>query len=451
MGAAGSNPAGEPAERGFPPKLRSSRLCAEGAERGSGLPAILRSPENLRCVWIPRSERSLRKRGSALRPSRSGHGTGALPDALWVRSWKRLLSHLGGTLLGLEQALAPRSPPKRELVQGDKKTPDMAGAEWPTASHASLFLPEFPVQPPLQRQQLKILGFLAKGTFGTVLKVLDSSQAKVFALKVVPKVEVLRRDSVRQCKEEVSIQRQVHHPFLHCLGDSWQGKHHLFIMCSYCSSGDLFTLWKTAGPLAEGAIRLFATELVLVLAYLHNQGIVHRDIKMENILLDEQGHLKLADFGLSRHLPWGRQAFTICGTLQYMAPEVLSGGPYAHAADWWSLGVLLFAMATGQFPVSPERDHLAMLRSVKGSTYAIPAGLSCGLRLLLSELLCQDPQRRPCRLHHFRAHLFFRGMSFDADTLRKQPADFALRWQQLQSPPMDPAAFLEFDCDLGGP
>ncbi|XP_058019906.1 ribosomal protein S6 kinase-related protein isoform X3 [Ahaetulla prasina] len=373
MGAAGSNPAGEPAERGFPPKLR-------------------------------------------------GHGTGALPDALWVRSWKRLLSHLGGTLLGLEQALAPQSPPKRELAQGDKKTPDMAGAEWPTAPHASLFLPEFPVQPPLQQQQLK----------------------------VVPKVEVLRRDSVRQCKEEVSIQRQVRHPFLHCLGDSWQGKHHLFIMCSYCSSGDLFTLWKTAGPLAEGAIRLFATELVLVLAYLHNQGIVHRDIKMENILLDEQGHLKLADFGLSRHLPWGRRAFTICGTLQYMAPEVLSGGPYAHAADWWSLGVLLFAMATGQFPVSPERDHLAMLRSVKRSTYAIPAGLSWGLRLLLSELLCKDPQRRPCRLHHFHAHLFFRGMSFDADTLRKQPADFALGWQQLQSPPMEPAAFLEFDCDLGG-
>ncbi|KAL7976092.1 hypothetical protein Chor_009770 [Crotalus horridus] len=349
MGAAGSNPGGEAAGRGFPQKLR-------------------------------------------------GHGTDTLPDALWVRSWKHFLSHLGGTLLGLEQALAARSPPKLERTQGDQKAPDTGGVEWPTAPHASLFLPEFPVQPPLQEQQLKILGFLAKGTFGTVLKVLDCSQVKVFALKVVPKAEVLRRDSVRQCKEEVSIQRQLRHPFLHCLGESWQGKHHLFMMCSYCSSGDLFTLWKSSGPLAEGAIRLFATELVLVLA-----------------------------------------------------PEVLRGGPYAHAADWWSLGVLLFAMATGQFPVPPERDHVAMLRSVKRSTYAIPAGLSWGLRLLLSELLCQDPQRRPCRLHHFRAQLFFCGMSFDADILRKQPADFALGWQQLKSPPADADAFLEFDCDLGGP
>ncbi|XP_063151361.1 ribosomal protein S6 kinase-related protein [Candoia aspera] len=307
MGAAGSNPGGQQAERGVPQKLR-------------------------------------------------GHGTDSLPDALWVRSWKRLLSHLGGTLLGLEQALAARNSPKPEQARGGEKSPEAAGAEWPTPPHASLFLPEFPVQPPVQQQQLKILGFLAKGTFGTVLKVLDCTQAKVFALKVVPKVEVLRRDSVRQCKEEVSIQRQVRHPFLHCLGGSWQGQHHLFIMCSYCSSGDLFTLWKSVGPLAEGALRLFATELVLVLAYLRSQGIVHRDIKMENILLDEQGHLKLADFGLSRHLPRGKRAFTICGTLQYMAPEVLRGGPYTHAADWWSLGVLLFAMATGQVRTGTGHD-----------------------------------------------------------------------------------------------
>ncbi|KAM6464715.1 ribosomal protein S6 kinase-related protein isoform 2-T2 [Liasis olivaceus] len=395
MGAAGSDPGGQQAERGFPHRLR-------------------------------------------------GYGTGSLPDALWVRSWKRLLSRLSGTLLGLERALAARNSPKPEWGE---KSPETAGAERPTPPHASLFLPEFPLQPPVQHQQLKVLGFLATGTFGTVLKVLDCTQAKVFALKVVPKAEVLRRDSVRQCKEE----RQVRHPFLHCLGDSWQGRHHLFLMCSYCSAGDLFTLWKSVGPLAESATRLFATELVLVLAYLHNQGIVHRDIKMENILLDEQGHLKLADFGLSRHLPRGKRAFTICGTLQYMAPEVLRGGPYTHAVDWWSLGVLLFVMATGQFPVPPEQDHVAMLQSVKRSTYSIPSTLGQGLRLLLSELLCQDPQRRPHHLHHFRAHLFFRGMSFNADVLRKQPADFALGWQPSKGAPVDAATFLEFDCDLGAP
>ncbi|XP_063147152.1 ribosomal protein S6 kinase-related protein-like [Candoia aspera] len=104
-----------------------------------------------------------------------------------------------------------------------------------------------------------------------------------------------------------------------------------------------------------------------------------------------------------------------------------------------------------QFPVPPEQDHVAMLQSVRRSAYAIPSALGQGLRLLLSELLCQDPRCRPCHLHHFRAHLFFRGMSFDADVLRTQPAGFALGRQPLKGVPMGSAAFVEFDCDLGPP
>ncbi|XP_009984867.1 PREDICTED: uncharacterized serine/threonine-protein kinase SgK494, partial [Tauraco erythrolophus] len=154
---------------------------------------------------------------------------------------------------------------------------------------------------------------------------------------------------------------------------------HLFIMCTYCSTGDLHALWRAAGRFTEATVRLFAGAV-----YLHDLGIVHRDVKMENILLDERGHLKLTDFGLSRHLRWGERAHTICGTLQYMAPEVLSGGPYSHTADWWSLGVLLFALASG-------------------------------------ELLCHNP----LYLHHFQAHPFFRGVAFDADLLQKDPVAVA--------------------------
>ncbi|XP_025070386.1 uncharacterized serine/threonine-protein kinase SgK494, partial [Alligator sinensis] len=271
-----------------------------------------------------------------------------------------------------------------------------------------------------------VLGFVAKGSFGMVLKVLDCRREMVVAVKVVPKVEVLRRDTLKQCKEEVSIQRQVQHPFAHCLGDSWQGQRHLFIMCTYCSTGDLHALWASSGHLEEATVRLFAAELILVLGYLHDLGIVHRDVKMENILLDERGHLKLTDFGLSRHLPRGERAYTICGTLQYMAPEVLSGGPYTHAADWWSLGVVLFTLATGQFPVAPERDHVAMLASVTRCSYAMPPSLSRALSLLLSELLCRPPLQRPHHLHHFKAHPFFRGVTFDPQLLQKHAVAVAV-------------------------
>ncbi|XP_059573231.1 ribosomal protein S6 kinase-related protein [Alligator mississippiensis] len=386
-------------------------------------------------------------------------GSGVAAEPAWPRSWKRVLCSVGTAVSGLERVLVARRHEGAESPRGPipvaEQLPRLVQkvvSEWPLPQFVALFLPEFPVRPPIRQQQLKVLGFVAKGSFGTVLKVLDCRREMVVAVKVVPKVEVLRRDTLKQCKEEVSIQRRVQHPFVHCLGDSWQGQRHLFIMCTYCSTGDLHALWAASGHLEEATVRLFAAELILVLGYLHDLGIVHRDVKMENILLDERGHLKLTDFGLSRHLPRGERAYTICGTLQYMAPEVLSGGPYTHAADWWSLGVVLFALATGQFPVAPERDHVAMLASVTRCSYAMPPSLSRALSLLLSELLCRTPLQRPHHLHHFKAHPFFRGVTFDPQLLQKHPVAVAVAVPRAPETTLDAAvAFTDFDCDLLAP
>uniref|UniRef100_A0A8C5P4D8 Ribosomal protein S6 kinase related n=1 Tax=Jaculus jaculus TaxID=51337 RepID=A0A8C5P4D8_JACJA len=240
-----------------------------------------------------------------------------------ARGWKSLWCGVGTIRSGLEELweLQGHQEPLRPAPLLLEKTL----SEWPVPQFISLFLPEFPMRPVRRQQQLKILGLVAKGSFGTVLKVLDCAQKAVFALKVVPKVKVLQRDTLRQCKEEVSIQRQINHPFIHSLGDSWQGKRHLFIMCSYYCT-DLYSLWAAVGCFPEASVRLFAAELVLVLCYLHDLGIIHRDVKMENILLDDRGHLKLTDFGLSRHLPQGARAYTICGTLQYMGERAKDGG-----------------------------------------------------------------------------------------------------------------------------
>ncbi|XP_070250582.1 ribosomal protein S6 kinase-related protein isoform X1 [Myotis yumanensis] len=364
----------------------------------------------------------------------------------WVRGWKSLWSGVGTTRSGLEELwglrghLCQHQEPASLLVEKPL-------SEWPVPQFINLFLPEFPIRPLREHQQLKVLGLVAKGSFGTVFKVLDCGQKAIFAVKVVPKVKVLQKDILRQCKEEVSIQRQIDHPFVHGLGDSWQGKRHLFIMCSYCST-DLYSLWSAVGCFTEASIRLFAAELVLVLCYLHDLGIIHRDVKMENILLDKRGHLKLTDFGLSRHLPQGARAYTICGTLQYMAPEVLRGGPYNHAADWWSLGVLLFSLATGEFPVAAERDHVAMLASVTHFDSEIPASLNQGLSLLLHELLCQNPLQRLHHLHRFQVHPFFRGVAFDPELLQKQPVNFVMETQATQPSPSESMLFKDFDCNL---
>ncbi|XP_019586979.2 ribosomal protein S6 kinase-related protein isoform X4 [Rhinolophus sinicus] len=294
-----------------------------------------------------------------------------------VRGWKSLWSGVGTTRSGLEELWRLREPQclHQQLLEPAPLLVEKPLSEWPVPQCINLFLPEFPIRPLREHQQLKILGLVAKGSFGTVFKVLDCGQKAVFAVKVVSKVKVLQRDVLRQCKEEVSIQ-------------------------------------------------------------------------MENILLDERGHLKLTDFGLSRHLPQGARAYTICGTLQYMAPEVLSGGPYNHAADWWSLGILLFSLATGKFPVAAERDHVAMLASVTHCDPEIPASLNQGLSLLLHELLCQNPLQRLRHLHHFQVHPFFRGVVFDPELLRKQPMNFVPETQTTQPCPLESMLFKDFDCHL---
>ncbi|XP_052612095.1 ribosomal protein S6 kinase-related protein isoform X12 [Peromyscus californicus insignis] len=362
----------------------------------------------------------------------------------WARGWKSLWCGVGTVRSGLEELweLQRHQCLPQEPLQPAPLLLEKPLSEWPVPQFINLFLPEFPMRPVRGQQELKILGLVAKGSFGTVLKVLDGAQKAVFAVKVVPKVRVLQRDTLRQCKEE----RQINHPFVHSLGDSWQGRRHLFIMCSYCSM-DLHSLWSAVGGFPEASIRLFAAELVLVLCYLHDMGIIHRDVKMENILLDERGHLKLTDFGLSRRLSPGARAYTICGTLQYMAPEVLSGGPYNHTADWWSLGVLLFSLATGKFPVAAERDHVTMLASVTHCESEMPAFITQELSLLLHELLCQNPLHRLRHLHHFQVHPFFRGVAFDPELLKKQPVSLVVETQDSSSP-LESMPFKDFDCDL---
>ncbi|XP_036926243.1 ribosomal protein S6 kinase-related protein isoform X5 [Sturnira hondurensis] len=342
------------------------------------------------------------------------HEQGGNIQGPWVRGWKGLWSGVGTTRSGLEElwGLLGHQCQHQNPLESAPPPIEKPLSEWPVPQIINLFLPEFPIRPLRGHRPLKILGLVAKGSFGTVFKVLDCGRKAVFAVKVVPKVKVLQRDILRQCKEEVSIQRQINHPFVHSLGDSWQGKRHLFI------------------------------------SYLHDLGIIHRDVKMENILLDKRGHLKLTDFGLSRHLPQGARAYTICGTLQYMAPEVLSGGPYNHAADWWSLGVLLFSLATGKFPVAAARDHVAMLASVTHYGSEIPASLNQGLSLLLHELLCQNPLQRLRHLHHFQVHPFFRGVAFDPELLQKQPVNFVMETQATQPSPSESMLFEDFDCNL---
>ncbi|XP_030600793.1 ribosomal protein S6 kinase-related protein-like [Archocentrus centrarchus] len=331
--------------------------------------------------------------------------------------------------------------------------PPEDGAETTPPALISVFLPEFPHRTFPEQDHFQILGFIAKGSYGPILKVKDICKEKTYAVKVLPKSELLKHGVLEQSKEEVIIQRQLKHPFIHNLQDCWQTQRHLFIMCDYCSTGDLHTYWLLKGHFGEEELRLIAAELGSALGFLHDLGIMHRDIKMENILLNDQGHLRLSDFGLSRRLKRGGRAFTICGTIQYMAPEILSGGPYNHAADWWSLGIMLFSLATGEFPVPAETDHSRMLTKVRDFSYALPETFSSALILLLTELLCKNPVNRLRNLECFKMQAFFRGTSFDPYILQKTPVEFILElrthpdWAAKSTRGFSLDHFDNFDCE----
>ncbi|XP_026151837.1 ribosomal protein S6 kinase-related protein [Mastacembelus armatus] len=340
--------------------------------------------------------------------------------------------------------------PDRGLPEDSAET---SGSEEAPPALIASFLPEFPNRTFPKQDHFQVQGFIAKGSYGPIWKVKDICKEKTYAVKVLPKSEILKHGVLEQSKEEVIIQRQLKHPFIHNLQDCWQTQHHLFIMCDYCGIGDLYTYWLLKGKFEEDEVRVFAAELGSALGFLHDLGIIHRDVKMENILLSDQGHLRLSDFGLSHRLNRGGQAFTICGTIQYMAPEVLSGGPYNHAADWWSLGIMLFSLVAGEFPVPAEPDHSTMLKKVRDFPYKLPNTFSSALLLLLTELLCKNPVNRLRNLESFQMQAFFRGTSFDPHILQKTPVGFILElrahpdWTAKSMRGLSLDYFDNFDCD----
>ncbi|XP_062887168.1 ribosomal protein S6 kinase-related protein-like isoform X1 [Mobula hypostoma] len=364
--------------------------------------------------------------------------------------WKGAVSKMG---LSLSSWFSGPFLAAGTRVQERRRPPEERGTAgctgWPFPRFISLFFPVFPYKSQRMAQEFQDIEFIAKGSLGPILKARQRTDKKIYAVKVLLKTEVVRQGVLEQCIDGVVIQRQVLHPFVQGLQECWQTSRLLFIMCEYHCAGDLSRLWNARKPLAESRVRVFAAELGSAIGFLHDFGVIHRDVKMENVLLTERGHIMLTDFGLSRRLWRGERARTICGTVQYMAPEVLRGSPYNHSADWWSLGVLLYALATGEFPVESQCDHTSMWKSLQRVHVSPPTSVSQDLAFLLSELLCPDPQLRLHRLDAFSEQRFFGGLSFDPELLHRQSLEFSIPSGEQPRPSPCPLLFPGFDWEAG--
>ncbi|KAK7084790.1 ATP binding [Halocaridina rubra] len=284
---------------------------------------------------------------------------------------------------------------------------------WPVAQTEALFLPEFPVGID-EKLKLIFLGEVSRGAFGQVFHVKCATSHKEYAMKVLSKSQVCSLDAVGQVKQEVMIQHVCsHHPFITPLIHFWQTRKLLLVMTEFVGYGELQQLWRSLGRLPESLVKIYLAQIALALDFLHNAGIIYRDLKMENILLDVDGHIKIIDFGLAKWLSYGGRTGTICGTLQFMAPEVLRGEEYNHSVDWWSLGIIIFSLLTGQYPVSGYDDHFTMSVAVSKCDYEPPDCASPPMKSVIRSLLHRDPNIRIHSFYQLQREEIFKNFDFD--------------------------------------
>ncbi|KAH7637660.1 ribosomal protein s6 kinase beta-1-like protein [Dermatophagoides farinae] len=242
---------------------------------------------------------------------------------------------------------------------------------------------------------LKVLGMGAYGKVFQVRKVTGKNLGTIFAMKVLKKAKIVRSiKDTDHTKAERNILESVKHPFIVDLMYAFQTRGKLYLILEYLSGGELFMYLQREGLLLENAVIFYAAEIILAIEHLHKLGIIYRDLKPENIMLDLHGHVKLTDFGLCKEsIQSGKMTYTFCGTVEYMAPEILKRIGHNHAVDWWSLGALMFDMLTGKPPfVSSNRNKT--IAKILHAELKFPKHLTHDAKDLIRKLLRRSPELR---------------------------------------------------------
>ena len=322
--------------------------------------------------------------------------------------------------------------------------------------------------------RIKVLG---KGSFGKVVLVERKDKPGTrFAMKVLKKSKLRRVKQVERTKTERRVlERCKQHPFIMSMSYAFQTQEKLYIVLEYCSGGELFFHLSRFRKFPEHVARFYAAELALAIEFLHGQGVIYRDMKPENVLLDSEGHVKLGDFGLAKDNIWDpcQGAKSICGTPEYMAPEVLNKVGHGHSVDWWGLGMILYEMLTG-LPPWYTKDRQKLFQRLRYAPLRIPPTMSVECASVVSAFLCRDPAERlgANGADAIKAHPFFNPKQSSSSSSaaaaaaaaavsassssanpfpRAAPSSDGFNWPELEArqmkPPIDPMEGIEMSAD----
>ncbi|KAI0306767.1 kinase-like domain-containing protein [Multifurca ochricompacta] len=274
----------------------------------------------------------------------------------------------------------------------------------------------------LRLQDFQVRGTLGTGTFGRVLLVkyrppvsAPSNTTRFFAMKVLQKTEVIRLRQVEHVKAERRILSRVRHPFIVDLYATFQDSLNIYMLLSYVPGGELFTHLRRAGRFSPDVTRFYLATIILALKYLHSFNIIYRDLKPENLLLDNRGYLRLTDFGFAKVVD--DRTWTLCGTPEYLAPEIIQSDGHGKPADWWACGILAYEMMVGHPPFFDETAYGIYDRILKGKIQW-PRDMDTLSRNLIKGFLHPDRTKRLGNLlagaDDILEHPWFRGVDWGA-------------------------------------
>ena len=262
-------------------------------------------------------------------------------------------------------------------------------------------------------QPLKLLG---KGSFGKVILVNYLTNNKVYAMKILKKEEIIKRKQINHIKTERLLLEKLNHPFIAQLQFAFQDEQKLYLVTEFLQGGELFFHIKRKTCFKENTAKFYMAQIFLAIDYMHKNGFIYRDLKPENILIDKEGYIKLTDFGLSKIIledENNNSSNTICGTLEYMAPEIIKGKQYNKSVDWYSFGIVLYEMLCGNLPFKLKNRIIE--DSIYENEIEYPEKLSPEAKDIISKLLQIEPEKRLGykSSDEIKNSDFFKGVDFD--------------------------------------
>ncbi|CAB0019529.1 unnamed protein product [Nesidiocoris tenuis] len=283
------------------------------------------------------------------------------------------------------------------------------------------------------------------GTFGRVCLAQEKDTQSYLAVKILAISDVIRLKQVEHVKNEKEILSDIKHPFIVNLWYHFHDTNYLYMVFDYVSGGELFSYLRNSGRFTSSTAMFYTTEIVLALEYLHSQSVVYRDLKPENLLLDRDGHLKMTDFGFAKKL--SDRTWTLCGTPEYLAPEIIQSKGHNRAVDWWALGVLIYEMLAG-YPPFFDKNPFGIYEKILSGKIEWSSHLDPISKDLIKKLLVHDRTKRLGNMKNgaddIKRHRWFKSIDW-ADVILKKLKVNALKCYRPSQPPIVPKVSYDGD------